>query len=237
MCYDMATLAELATVNGDAAGFTYGATPNNPSTWDANRMYGCLCDEKWTGYDCSLRICPFGDDPLSVHQTDEVQAIQCTDADGLGTIVFTYKQQVVAPLTPLTTTAQLKAALEALPNIGVVTVTVNTANPTDLLCTPTGNTVLVEFNTEHGDLPLLQRAPENIDHIDVTQYTLGTKENWECSGRGLCDRGTGECMCFEGFGSSDGRGGVGVMGDCGVVTPIVGGLFKSDISPEQQAEE
>lgn len=23
--------------------------------WDADMIYGCLCDEGWEGYDCSLR--------------------------------------------------------------------------------------------------------------------------------------------------------------------------------------
>ena len=50
-------------------------------------------------------------------------------------------------------------------------------------------------------------------------------QNIECSGRGLCDHSTGECACFTGFGSSDGMGGTGTLGDCGYIEPITGEAF------------
>ena len=37
-CLDMTTLATLSTVNGDLAYYTYGAIPNNPLTWDAEKV-------------------------------------------------------------------------------------------------------------------------------------------------------------------------------------------------------
>jgi len=43
----------------------------------------------------------------------------------------------------------------------------------------------------------------------------GTKENSPCSNRGRCNKGTGLCACFPGFGSSDGMGAQGNIGDCG----------------------
>jgi hypothetical protein len=48
----------------------------------------------------------------------------------------------------------------------------------------------------------------------------GTKQGTECSGRGLCNRETGQCACFSGYGSSDGRSGKGSRGDCGFKEPI-----------------
>ena len=33
--------------------------------WDANKIFGCDCDERYHGSDCSLRNCPVGDDPLT----------------------------------------------------------------------------------------------------------------------------------------------------------------------------
>jgi hypothetical protein len=40
--------------------------------------------------------------------------------------------------------------------------------------------------------------------MPTSTFTAGTKEDVECSGQGVCDEDTGQCGCFEGFGSSDG---------------------------------
>eukprot|EP00644_Phytophthora_capsici_P015497 jgi/Phyca11/127589/e_gw1.70.205.1 len=47
----------------------YSATYDTP--WDADRIYGCVCDFGYSGADCSLRQCPYGDDPISTSQVDE----------------------------------------------------------------------------------------------------------------------------------------------------------------------
>jgi len=33
--------------------------------WDADMIYGCVCDEGFEGMDCSERTCPLGDDPIT----------------------------------------------------------------------------------------------------------------------------------------------------------------------------
>ena len=45
----------------------------------------------------------------------------------------------------------------------------------------------------------------------------GTKENAECSNRGVCNIATGQCTCSTGFYPSDGMGGPGSINDCGYV--------------------
>merc|ERR1712159_754279 len=91
-CLTMGELAELATVNGDLGGFTYGATPNDPVTWDYEMVQGCYCDDGYMGYDCALMSCPYGDDPLTVNgQFNEIQLISCTtDNDDDGTFTLTF---------------------------------------------------------------------------------------------------------------------------------------------------
>lgn len=57
--------------------------------WDAMKVMGCVCDIGFTGYDCSQRICPKGDDPLTTGQVNEVQLLKCTASTG--TFVLYYK--------------------------------------------------------------------------------------------------------------------------------------------------
>ena len=49
----------------------------------------------------------------------------------------------------------------------------------------------------------------------------GTKEFNTCSDRGLCTYALGLCTCFRGYGSSDGTGKEGKLGECGYVEPYI----------------
>ena len=219
-CLDMSSLALLALNNGNLAGYTYGATPNNPATWDAYMVQGCLCDTGYTGYDCSLLTCPTGDDPNTINQYDEQQLISCTDADGAGTFTLSFRLQTTVILSGTITTADLKTALQSLTSVGTVSVDIYTDGNPDKLCTPYGNQFLVTFLSTHGPLPVMVPKSGGIDSLTVTEEVAGTKENIPCSGRGLCDPTTGLCTCFTGYGSSDGMGNQGTLGDCGFVQAV-----------------
>ena len=39
--------------------------------WDAKMVHGCVCDLGYSGYDCSLKDCPTGDDPLTTGQVPQ----------------------------------------------------------------------------------------------------------------------------------------------------------------------
>ena len=46
--------------------------------WDHDMIYGCVCWPGFDGYDCSERVCPLGDDPMTTGQSDEIQILECT---------------------------------------------------------------------------------------------------------------------------------------------------------------
>jgi hypothetical protein len=52
-------------VNGSLSPVTYGSMANGAATWDADRIFGCSCDDNFEGFDCSRRTCPVGIDPDS----------------------------------------------------------------------------------------------------------------------------------------------------------------------------
>ena len=52
--------------------------------WDADKIIGCLCDTGFTGWDCSQKQCPLGDDPGTVG-VQEVQVLR-TDIDYRATV-------------------------------------------------------------------------------------------------------------------------------------------------------
>jgi hypothetical protein len=43
------------------------------NVWDHDMIRGCACDYGWEGFDCSLKSCPRGDDPVTTGQVNEVQ--------------------------------------------------------------------------------------------------------------------------------------------------------------------
>lgn len=75
-CLPMQDLAHYALINGVPTDYTYGATPNNPKTWDYDVVHSCLCDKGWEGADCSMRSCPTGDNPDSPGLR-EIQRFSC----------------------------------------------------------------------------------------------------------------------------------------------------------------
>lgn len=114
-CMDMSELALWSTLNGDSTAYTYGTEANNIHTWDGDRIHGCLCDKGYAGYDCSLRLCPAGDDPGTYDDHSEVQILRCSATGGNFTLSF--RQATTAVLQYDITASDLQDALNALPSI------------------------------------------------------------------------------------------------------------------------
>lgn len=266
-CMSMSEQAIWADKNGDATDYTYGADPNNPYTWDAHRVFGCKCDEGYSGYDCSLRDCPRGNDVGTYEDSVEIQVLQCI-ADG-GEFVLKFRQAETVRLMHNATDLEVEKALEALSTLtdlnvtfydyfGMINETVVNAETNESYwhmvphitkplqnsaCNTSGErTIVVTFETTHSDLPAiipdvsvlsddvnsngnLNTGVINVatdgDILNGITSVKGTTENVYCNNRGICDLSTGVCHCFFAWASSDGKGNLGQLGDCG---------FRNDIN-------
>jgi len=80
-------LAELRNDLGDDFKWTGNLATRDqydfefPLLWDAHKTRGCVCDAKWTGLDCSTRMCPRGDYAhfYKLEKKPETQAVVLTN--------------------------------------------------------------------------------------------------------------------------------------------------------------
>lgn len=243
-CLSMAQLAEESTIhsNGALTAYSYGKIPNYKFTWDYDQVYGCKCDRDYTGYDCSLRVCPRGDDPITGYgngpfdpfQYKEIQQIQCSAVGG--TFQLRFRTQVTTHIAATATKYDVEKAIEALYSIGGATyigdviIEYSLQNNTACMPPPQTNNITIFFQSELGNLPKMYVHSNKLGpfgngtNASITSVTVreGNTENAECANRGICDRASGLCTCFAGFGSSNGNGRysqAGTRGDCGYVLP------------------
>jgi hypothetical protein len=221
-CLSMRQLAHNHYANGVPSPQTYGGVANDPATWDADQLRGCLCDEGWMGHDCSTRMCPFGNDPSNDHmvgqeQQAELQSLVCTELTGPSTLELTFRGFTTRAISSSASAADVKAELEALDSIGRVDVSF--LSGATQACSGGGTTMTVQFRTEHGDLPPITATSADVAAVTIaasaTEERQGNTESIECNGRGVCDRETGACKCFPGWSASDGEGNEGLGADCG----------------------
>ena len=189
--------------------------------WEADHLFGCLCDEGYSGYDCSVRTCPKGDDPLTSGQVNEVQLLEC-HADG-GTFTLSYKRETTINIPVDANAAAVTKAINALPSLGgqQPKVAVSWTEGVTKACIASGNNIQVTFLQDFGDLPLLIPDGTRLTQTSgsapllTVQEVVGTKESDVCSNHGHCDEGKGICDCLDHWLTSDGLGNAGTRGDCG----------------------
>jgi hypothetical protein len=202
-------------------------------------------------------MCPFGDDPYTLHQENHQRVLKCTGTSG--TFKINFRGETTLEINAFDTKEQFKEKLEAIKTIDSVKITFSDANAFSV-CTAGGtNVVIITFLSQTGGSPWMDQflrrtvpAPPNIYLKDVTTLTVdlgqdtvdkhfadptgatdeannpilfkdinGTKEFNICSDRGLCSYALGTCACFRGYGSSDGAGKEGKLGECGYVEPYI----------------
>lgn len=219
-------LALESKLNGDSTDYTYGLDPNAAATWDSNKIFTCKCDEGYGGHDCADILCPRGDDPVTSGQVDEIQVLECTATGGSFQLSFRSAQTSLIPFDAAE--VDIEAALESLVTIDDVQVEYTSGT---VACSDqsTPHYILVTFLTNHADLPsLLPNVDALTGGINVAtdgqvlgtaNSVTGTKEDAMCSNKGNCNYFSGECVCAQGFGSSDSRGNIGNKGDCGFRLP------------------
>jgi hypothetical protein len=147
-----------------------------------------------------------------------VQFVSCVASEGYFQLSF--RGEAAAAVLANDSIASLKAALEALTTIGSLKVEVQYGGSVlGPVCDSTGDTtIVVSFLTELGSLPSLVLYQDKLtpaNSLDITSAPLPHHELYTGGGRGECNKASGECLCWEGWGSSDGFGDNGVLGDCG----------------------
>lgn len=88
----------LLTVCSKAAEF-YGVTKYGGvgsyayTNWEADMVMTCICDWGYAGGDCSLRMCPKGDDPVTTLQDSPRVAMTLNATDGVmeGNFVLSFQ--------------------------------------------------------------------------------------------------------------------------------------------------
>jgi hypothetical protein len=83
----------------------------NYNNWDANKIFGCVCDHGWDGISCEKKSCPKGDNPLTLPtygSSEEIQYIDCRCKDPYctGGLYFSFEGQQT-PLIPFDASSEL----------------------------------------------------------------------------------------------------------------------------------
>ncbi|KAL9181287.1 hypothetical protein ACHAXT_010092 [Thalassiosira profunda] len=191
--------------------------------WEAEQFFGCLCDEGYAGYDCSIRTCARGDDPLTTSQVNDVQLLEC--AADFGSFTLSFKRETTAPISAVASVTEVTNALNALPSLSgqQPKVAVSWMGGVETACIASGNNIQVTFLQDFGDVPLLipdgtnlgQTSGSDTPLLTAQKVVTGDKESDICSTHGICDESLGICECLEDWMTSDGYGNAGTRGDCG----------------------
>lgn len=203
------SIADLATAH---AGVTY-------TNWEASVLQMCYCDDGYTGYDCSLRMCPKGDDYKTTGQSYRQISVDIQPASGADTLSGTitlhfgkYKTTFDGNQDGVDCDADI---IDKLDNI-------NTATCATTAGSGGGATYVIELQSypaqpkqnnlffHDGDVTESDFFC-NTERLETDGVSPGTcnitvvnpnDEIYEyayCGNSGVCDFSDGVCDCFDGF--------------------------------------
>jgi len=208
--YDITTRfsgADILRADGTAAAFT---------SWEKDSVTMCDCAHGYSGFDCSQRLCPKGDDPLTTGQVTRkvLLTVQAATAMG-GKVKIQFQNDATGSISlesDRRSDAHCKETMERSPKFQ------------SLGCTVGGTDTDLTYQFSFDEWPLysdennlhshMGNPPLSSFHCDVSEaipadgvsclFTDVAAENviehHYCSNRGLCDFETGLCRCFRGYG-------------------------------------
>ncbi|KAF0688123.1 hypothetical protein As57867_020163, partial [Aphanomyces stellatus] len=210
LCLPLASLALLYGPQSSTTGI--GPTYTN---WEANEVGGCYCDMGYTGPDCSMRMCPKNDDPLTTGQSYRtisltVAAMGSALAGSISVAFNGYSFTMPANGNANSNSICTKG-VQTLANVAQATCTMGAVDATTGGATYTivfkqWTIVGAENNVFfHSGNPSLSLFTCNV--VGVTSansptctfadvVTTNLIEHAFCSNRGRCDFTVGLCTCF-----------------------------------------
>ena len=121
-CSNHGECVSLKTMASRNDGFISNKTTIYDNRWDADVIYGCICDIGYSGYDCSQKSCPSGVDPRLVDTSLPYEKLtfvcHCSSSDCSGKFKLQYSGNPLNFwLSPTSTLSELQNALNLIPNM------------------------------------------------------------------------------------------------------------------------
>ncbi|CAM9515245.1 unnamed protein product, partial [Hapterophycus canaliculatus] len=160
--------------------------------WDAGMIHGCICDEGYEGYDCSLRPCPVSDSALTSGQQDERVVLFCRCGDDCAnTFRLRFKGQY-ATITPFMSTGEVADRIMAMSSVKsdaaeytTPPVVANFAGA-NTVCSPGGTVSTITFARDPGDLPPVFIKFDKLVSTEGSDVHMTTEATLACTCVGVC---------------------------------------------------
>ncbi|GMI56738.1 hypothetical protein ScalyP_jg5472, partial [Parmales sp. scaly parma] len=217
--------SDYSTVPGSVGGDGIGPKYTN---WDHSSIGVCNCDMGFFGPDCSRRMCPKNDDPVTINQNSRKIMVRL-NGDGHsfgGKLKVSFLGHTAEfGLGSQLTTAYCKQQWEKLSNVDKVSCLVEEGNSHTALLEGRNTTFNVTFNSfpiypsENNFFSHTGNPPLAAFTCDTSEVTVAggsskscvikdlvnadVKEYEFCSRRGTCDFTSGLCYCFSGYSGMD----------------------------------